>query len=83
MGYVPAGLVVVAVVVHVGRVVSTFVFSPFTKPLATQVSVGFGWLKAFAWLFAAIVSGAGVTVKTPGTKVIAYFVELSPEQEIA
>jgi hypothetical protein len=33
-------------------------------------------------LFAVIVSGAGVTDRIPGTKVIAYFDEVSPEHEI-
>jgi hypothetical protein len=72
----------VAAVVHAGRVVNTFALSPFTNPVATHVSNGFGASNALLRLLALIVSGAGVTDRIPGTKVIVYFVELSPEHEI-
>jgi hypothetical protein len=58
--------VLVAVVVQVGLVARTLELSPFTKPLAVQVSVGFGASKFFVTLFAAIVSVAGVTASLPG-----------------
>ncbi len=48
-----------------GRVVRTLVLSPFTNPLAVQVSVGFGASKFFVRLFAAIAKGACVTDIVP------------------
>jgi len=57
--------VVTAVVVQVGLGVSTLVPSPFTNPLAVQVSAGLAVLKVFVALFAVIVSGVGFTVSVP------------------
>ena len=43
--------------------------SPSTNPLKVALNVGFGVLNCRLALLTAIVSGAGVTVKSPGTNV--------------
>jgi len=62
--------------VQVGLVARTLDPSPFTKPLAVQVGVGFGAAKFFVSLFAAIVSIAGVTAMLPSKQAIESFAAL-------
>ena len=69
IGYVPAVLALVAVVVQVGWVLSTATVSDPIRPLVLKVKVGTLLPAVMDWALAVIVRGTGLTVSVPGTKV--------------